>query len=190
MAIAAKLCGTATFCTTACAVVLAAHFARHMVPAGALLVGSIGFAWLSIRLATRAYHTGARVVASVRRRMAPRTGQEIYVALFGQPATTCVRVLRQQDQVVPRLDCCIWLEFQTCPAELSSIIARDSAYHAVPYTAGNVPDYGPKPAWWTPEALGPHPLAYRKYRPGNPNRDQLLVFSADSTHAYYCDMAD
>lgn len=114
-----------------------------------------------------------------------RTGNEIYEALFEAPAQNCVRVINNKDQIVPRLDCCIWLEFTTCPPELRRIIAQHP-YKSTAYA----PDYSPKPAWFKPELLGDSAIAVRHFNPDNPNRDQVLLFSKDSTHAFYCDMAD
>jgi hypothetical protein len=126
--------------------------------------------------------------------MRPRTGEEIYTALFGRARPGCVRIIHYQDQIVPRLDCCIWLEFSACPAEIRRIAANDTAFRAVsqtvPLALPDTVNYSPRPAWWRPGKLGRAALLRRKFQPDNPNRDQLLIFSPDSTHAYYCDMAD
>jgi hypothetical protein len=53
----------------------------------------------------------------------PRTGKEIYTALFGETFNECLNVLDQQDQIVPIIDTSILLRVQTCPEELKRILA-------------------------------------------------------------------
>lgn len=164
--------------------------ARIAWAAAALLLGGICFGWVGLKAARKGYHRGTHAVARVRQRLAPRTGQELYAAQFGPPLPNCLTVQNYQDQVVPRLDCCIWLEFSCCPAELRRMLARGASYRAATPAAADSLTYSPRPAWWTPARLGPARRVRRNFAATNPNRDQLLVFSADSTHAYYCDMAD
>jgi hypothetical protein len=113
-----------------------------------------------------------------------RSGMEIYTALLGKPETNCVTVINSKDQYVPRLDCCIWLEFTTCPTELARIITKQ------PYQPDSMglPSYGPAPGWFTPQKLGTGAVALR-YSPDS-NHEYSLYFSKDSSHAYYCDMLD
>jgi hypothetical protein len=123
----------------------------------------------------------------------PRTGLRIYIALFDRPYHDCVTVLNKKDQVVPRLDCCIWLEFKTCPKELERIIAQqpyEFSKHSALDTNSYVPSYSPRPEWWTPHIFGDSVNIARVFSFDDPNHDKLLVFSKDSTHAFYCDMAD
>ncbi|OQP48886.1 hypothetical protein [Niastella populi] len=113
-----------------------------------------------------------------------RSGMEIYTALMGKPETNCVTVTNSKDQYVPKLDCCIWLEFTVCPTELKRIIAKQ------PYRRDSMglPSYGSAPAWFTPQKLGAGAIAL--YYSPDPNHAYSLYFSKDSTHAYYCDMLD
>jgi hypothetical protein len=123
----------------------------------------------------------------------PRTGMEIYTALFKAPETKCVSVPNHKDQLVPRLDCCIWLEIRTCPQEIIRIVAQrnyTSTTHFASDTSGYVPDYSPRPDWWTPIELGDSVTVLRDFTFDDPNHDKVLVISKDSTHAFYCDMAD
>ena len=152
-----------------------------------LLLGLGVAGWAAYRVS---YKTYRHVAEAVR----PRTGEEIYAALFGRARPGCLRVIHHQDQLVPRLDCCIWLEFRACPAEIKRILAHDTAFRPVsqpvPPLLPDTANYSPKPTWWRPGRLGRAALLRQKFQPSNPNRDQLLIFSSDSTHAYYCDMAD
>lgn len=131
-----------------------------------------------------------------------RTGMEIYTAVLDEPTPNCVTVVNSQDAYIPKIDCCIWLEFITCPKELARIIAkkelkplesekrfnRDSSVAEI--TGNSIPDYSPKPQWFVPENLGAGYITLRKYNPDDPNHDLILYFSKDSTRAYYCDMAE
>jgi hypothetical protein len=148
-----------------------------------------------IGLAGRAGYVALHKAKSwVAHTLKPRTGDEIYRELFGSAPPGCLHVLRHQDQIVPRLDCCIWLEFNACPAEIKRILANDTAFRpmnqAVPTLLPDTANYSPRPPWWQPSKLGRAALLRRKFQSSNPNRDQILIFSPDSTHAYYCDMAD
>lgn len=122
-----------------------------------------------------------------------RSGLEIYAALFGEDSSNCITVLNKMDQVIPRLDCCIWLEFKTCPRELNRIISQH-VYKEKKYlsldTAQYIPTYSPKPDWWRPYVLADSINVMRDFNFDNPNRDKILIFSKDSSHAFYCDMAD
>jgi len=131
-----------------------------------------------------------------------RTGMEMYTALFGKPETNCVNVLNSQDQYLPKIDCCIWLEFTTCSKELTRIIVKkeltynkqETRYNGDSTTAvdteSNIPDYSPRPKWFTPQNLGEGYKIFRKYKTDDPNHDLILYFSKDSTRAFYCDMAE
>lgn len=117
-----------------------------------------------------------------------RSGMEMYTALLGKPETNCVTVINSQDQYIPRVDCCIWLEFTTCPKELTRIIAKKELTPVK--GASYIPDYSPKPQWFVPQNLGSDHIMLRKNDPDDPNHDLLLYFSKDSTRAFYCDMAE
>ena len=167
---------------------IAARRRRVLSWALASLLLGLGVAgWAVYRVSYKSYRHVAKA-------MRPRTGEEIYMALFGRAQPGCLRVIHHQDQLVPRLDCCIWLEFKACPAEIKRILANDTAFRPVrqmvPALLPDTANYSPKPIWWRPGKLGRAVLLRQKFQPNNPNRDQLLIFSPDSTHAYYCDMAD
>ncbi len=148
---------------------------------------------LGVYAASKAASKVTQTVAVVKQNFKPRTGNEIYFALFGKPVDKCLRVINKKDQVVPRLDCCIWLEFETCQKELNRIIGQQR-YKTTKYissdTLSYVPTYSPKPLWWTPRLLGDSVIVMQDFNFDNPNRDKILIFTNDSSHAYYCDMAD
>jgi hypothetical protein len=122
-----------------------------------------------------------------------KSGEEIYMALFGSSTQSCVQVLNNVDQIVPRLDCCIWLEFKTCKSELDRIISlRTYKIKHLPVTdsIGYSISYSPRPEWFKPHMLGDTIIMLQNYNPQDPNHDRVLFFSRDSVHAFYCDMAD
>lgn len=151
-----------------------------------LLLTLITCFWVLYLFLTKSYNKVAEVFR-------PRSGIEIYSSQFGKPTENCVSVINKMDQIVPRLDCCIWLEFKTCPKELNRIILQEP-YKMKKYlsldTTLYIPNYSPKPLWWTPHILGDSIFVMRKYNPENPNRDKVLIFSKDSSHVFYYDMAD
>jgi len=135
--------------------------------------------FLFVRTAYRVVKTGENPLK--------RTGMEIYTALFDKPETNCVRVINNQDQYIPRIDCCIWLEFYTCPTELERIIAKKQLK---PTQYNSAPNYSPRPEWFNLQSLGAEYKTLQKFNPDDPNHDLILYFSKDSTHAFYCDMAE
>lgn len=63
-----------------------------------LFFGFIGLtAWTGFKFVSKTYN-------KVTETFKPRTGDEIYDALFGNRQTNCVKVLNYQDQVVPKID--------------------------------------------------------------------------------------
>lgn len=147
--------------------------------------------WTGYLFASKAYNKMKNV--ELDNPFKARTGNEIYEALFGAPQQNCAQVINKRDQVVPRLDCCIWLEFATCPAELRRIIAQEpykKSVVAATDTLSYIPNYSPRPEWFKPAVLGDSIVKLRHYNPYNPNCDRILLFSKDSTRAFYCDMAD
>lgn len=116
-----------------------------------------------------------------------RTGGEIYTALFEQSPNNCVTVQNKKDQYVPGLDCCIWLEFSTCPAELKRILQQEDYTMKIQNSAAiNISGDNEKPAWWKPEQLGDTVLFFSCDIEGK--RLQQLISSKDSTKVFYCDM--
>lgn len=116
-----------------------------------------------------------------------RTGKEIYIALFKKPDDDCVSVANYKDQYIPGLDCCIWLEFSTCPKELNRIIKQEKYEFQKTSSAHiNISGDSKKPEWWKPEQLGDSVLFFRHGYEGR--RLQQLLSSTDSTKVFYCDM--
>ena len=123
--------------------------------------------------------------------LAPRTGEEIYRALFGPGQSDCVKVTHAQDQVIPRIDPAIWLQFKTCPAELQRILSLH------PFDFGKVPTaswtegvpYGETIDWVNPQAMGDTILVFEYARDDGKNI-QTLWASTDSTQVLCRDILD
>lgn len=115
-----------------------------------------------------------------------RTGKEIYTTLFKKPENDCLTVTNKKDQYVPGLDCCIWLEFSTCPQELERVIQQEK-YDVQKTSSAFVSISGDneKPDWWKPTQSGDSVFLQHNY---DGRRLQQLLFSKDSTKVLYCDM--
>lgn len=115
-----------------------------------------------------------------------REGSVIYEAIFSKPDTACVNVLNSKDQYIPGLDCCIWLQFTTCPQEMRRLL-KEEKYTARVLPSGNLQlNFSERPDWWQPEALGDSVILFQHDLSGR--RMRSFVSSIDSTHILYCDM--
>lgn len=122
--------------------------------------------------------------------LAPRTGEEIYTALFGTPTPSCVKVLHFQDQNVPVLDYAIWLHFETCPNEVQRVLQQHD-YNREKQSTDGWNSSGPLAGddWFKPELMGDSVIVfiYKKDEYGN---YQEIYLSVDSTEAYCKDVFD
>jgi hypothetical protein len=158
-----------------------------------LLILYLALFFLFSAMCTGAYSVYV-LISKTRNRIAdyfrPRSGAQIYTALFGEPDVNCVQVKNHKDQLVPRLDCCIWLEFRTCPAELDRILKQKQYIRSLvagPDIKQPGNDGSEKPFWWTPEVLGDTVTVMYSEEP-----DRWITFyiSKDSSKVFYKDMAD
>jgi len=158
---------------------------RRLYVAGASLGLAVLVAgWAAYRTSHKAYRHLAEAVR-------PRTGAEIYAALFGRPRPGCLQVIAYQDQLVPRIDAAIWLHYRTCPAELRRVLAR------LPYARRTVPtatlaaELAPRLpiSWFAPRLLGDSARVYEYATPNNRNIRTLWA-SPDSTEVFYRDILD
>ena len=160
---------------------------NNLVPAiGFLILTICSGSWVLYNLISKSYN---KISGAFRK----RTGLEMYSALFGNPVNKCLAVLNQQDQYIPRIDCCIWLEFRTCPTELNRIIQQKeyvSRVFAAMDTTSYMPGFSPIPEWWKPQRLGDSVIVIQDIDLNDPNHAKILIIPKDSTHAFYCDMAE
>ena len=139
--------------------------------------------WTGITFISKSYY-------KVSKTFRPRTGDEIYDALFGQRQTNCIKVLNYQDQVVPKIDYAIWLHFETCPNELRRILGMYNFKMERQVTKGWNSE-GPiaNQDWFKPESLGDTILVF-KYTKDEYGNGQTIYSSLDSTKAYCVDILD
>ncbi|POS00544.1 hypothetical protein Q361_1682 [Flavobacterium croceum DSM 17960] len=140
-------------------------------------------AWTGFKFVSKTYN---KVTETLR----PRTGDEIYDALFDKRKTDCIKILNFQDQVVPKIDYAIWLHFETCPDELKRILSLHDFKTEIVSTKGWNTD-GPlaNENWFKPETLGDSILVftYNKDEYGN---GQYIYSSIDSTKVFLKDILD
>ncbi|CAN5328718.1 hypothetical protein BH20BAC1_BH20BAC1_21600 [soil metagenome] len=133
---------------------------------------------------TKSYYKVAEVLR-------PRTGEEIYDALFDIRQSDCVKVINYQDQTVPKIDYAIWLYFETCPFELKRILSRyefTSEELATKEWNGKIPS-GETLTWFNPRILGDTIMVYEHVITQN-KRIQTIWASLDSTKAFCRDVLD
>jgi hypothetical protein len=119
----------------------------------------------------------------------PRTGEEIYIALFGKSENNCVKIINKQDQEFPGIDYAIWLHFETCPKELKRILSQHDYNLGKLSTktwSGDIP-YGESIDWFNPKSIGDSVLVF-EYSTNNSRKIQTLWTSIDSTNVYCRDI--
>ena len=129
-------------------------------------------------------------VSRLIRNSLPKNPTTVYAVLFGKSPGNCVSVINLKDQVIPAIDCCIWMELQTCPAELKQILALRNYTIARVNTSDSLNYLKPfkdRPTWWSPQLLGDSLVKYQVVF--NQNKEQTLFINVDSTHLYLCDRA-
>jgi hypothetical protein len=121
----------------------------------------------------------------------PRTGIEIYSALFGKPDPNCVKVLNYQDQIIPRMDFAIILQFETCPMEFKRILSRREFRLEKLPTKDSFEDIplGVRLDWFRPKTLGDTILVFERASEDGRNI-QTFWASLDSTTVFCRDIAD
>lgn len=140
--------------------------------------------WTGFKFVSKTYN---KVAETLR----PRTGEEIYDALFDKRQTDCIKILNFQDQVVPKIDYAIWLYFETCPDELKRILSKHEFTTERLSTAkrdGKIP-YGETLDWFNPTTLGDTIMVY-EYSTNDSKNIQTIWTSLDSTKVFVRDILD
>ena len=140
--------------------------------------------WTGYKFVTKSYNKVADTLK-------PRSGDEIYDALFDKRQSDCVKILNYQDQVVPKIDYAIWLHFETCPDELNRILARHEFTSEKLSTKdwnGQIP-YGETLDWFNPTTLG-DTIMVHEYSTNNSRNIQTIWVSLDSTKVFCRDILD
>ncbi len=129
-------------------------------------------------------------IATAIKRSAPKKAEEVYRLLFKNPTDSCITVINFKDQVIPKIDCCIWMEVRVCSTELNRI--RNLKKYKE--TKWNIADaviflkpFEERPEWWAPQTLGDSMIELHiKF---NQDKEQTLFFGRDSSHVFICDQA-
>lgn len=143
----------------------------------------VGIGGIGYTIASKSYH-------KITDAFTMRTGYEIYDALFGKRQTDCVKIIHFQDQVIPKIDYAIWLQFTTCPDELKRILSQNHFKAEIQSTHGwNTAGPLDHQNWFKPETLGDSILlfTFQKDEFGN---GQYIYSSMDSTHVFVQDIQD
>ncbi len=134
------------------------------------------------------YRVAAVAYTRASEALEPRSGIEIYEALFGKPIGNCVLVTHQRDQVIPKLDRGLSLRFKTCPLEMRRILGQEN------YTLTRIAaltadrDHGAS-GDFAPETLNDTiVMGYREVIPGRNWR--WIYCNRDSTEAIVLDVLD
>ena len=140
------------------------------------------------------FYTGYKLVTKsykkVTTALKPRTGNEIYISLFGKPESDCLSILNSQDQVIPKIDYAIWLHFKTCPNELKRILSKHnfvSEKISTKYLYTSAPSENEN--WFKPELLGDTILIYKYSKDQNGN-GQTIYSNLNQTEVYCIDVLD
>jgi hypothetical protein len=157
---------------------------KFILPAILLFVTFIGLtSWTGFKFASKSYNKVTEILR-------PRTGDEIYVALFGKGQIECIKIINYQDQVVPKIDYSIWLHFETCPSELRRVLSLHDFKSEIVSTNGwNTEGPLANENWFKPETLGDSVIVsiYNKDEYGN---GQYIFSSLDSTQVFVKDILD
>jgi hypothetical protein len=129
-------------------------------------------------------------ISRIIRNSSPKTPNEVYSLLFKKPIDSCMTPINFKDQVIPKLDCCIWMEVKLCPTELTRLIKLKN-YQSLVYSRSDsvnlLTPFSDKPIWWTPQILGDTIIKINIQF--NDDNQQTLFFGRDSSHVYLCDQA-
>lgn len=124
------------------------------------------------------------------RNSSPKKADEVYTALFKKSLDSCVTVINFKDQIIPKIDCCIWMELKMCPTELKRILNlrqyKSSALDKLD-SINFISSFKDKPLWWAPQELGDSITKY--YIKFNQDNEQTIIINDDSSHIYLCDQA-
>lgn len=146
------------------------------VCSGVLVSAGIGGLVSAVLLAKASYREAQEI-------MRPRTGQEIYVALFGEPLPGCVEVLKHRDQTVPVIDTDIVLEAKTCPQEVQRIFKQFD--YKVTKSGTDLPE-SDSTEWLRPSDFGDSVWVWTNFNDYGNGREVFL--SSDSTRLYCRDV--
>lgn len=149
-----------------------------------LLVVSVGF---GVYVAYDLYSKSVKKISDL---LKPRTGEEIYDALFGKAKHDCVEILNYRDQTVPKIDYAIKLHFITCPAELNRILSLyEFDENIISTKAMRSESESQADEWFAPEKMGDSILIY-VYNKDDYGNDLIIYSSLEKSEVFCIDILD
>jgi hypothetical protein len=154
----------------------------------------ITFSILLVAIIALFFFTGFKKINSDISRIihnsSPKPPSEIYTLLFKKPLNSCMTIINLKDQVVPQIDCCIWMEAKVCPTELMRLISLKK-YEKYVYSNSDsiifLNTFVDRPKWWSPQNLSDS-LTKLTIKFDQENQ-QTIFFASDSSHIFICDQA-
>ncbi|CAN5539789.1 hypothetical protein BH10BAC3_BH10BAC3_14370 [soil metagenome] len=87
----------------------------------------------------------------------PKKFAEIYQLLFKKAIDSSISIIHLQDQVIPKIDCCIWIQLKVGPNELNRMLLVRKYKHSFyrqPDSTNFLQPFSDKPTWWRPQTIG------------------------------------
>lgn len=153
---------------------------------------SLGF--LLIAIISVFFYTGFEKIRSDISRIVhnsrPKSSTEIYTLLFKKPLDNCITMANFKDQLIPGVDCCIWMEVKLCPAEFNRLLHLKKYEKTVFLKSDSalfLQTFGDRPKWWSPQNLSNS--ITKLHFIFNQENQQSIFFGADSSVVFICDKA-
>jgi len=154
------------------------------------IIGGICLLAIVIIFSTKGSDKFNKDLARIIQNSRPKSDLEVYTLLFKKPIDSCMTFINLKDQVIPKIDCCIWMEIIICPKELQRIIQLKKYKEtklAVSDSTFFLQSFSDRPNWWLPQRIGDSLTKCNMVF--NENNEQSILFGKDSNHVFICDKA-
>ena len=153
-----------------------------------LLISAIAFVATVGTVIYTVYTVTNKAVHKVSTVIKPRTGEEIYTALLGEPEASCVKVLHYLDQTIPIIDFAIVLHFETCPQEFHRLILKRKFSVKREKSSSELIQTGVAIDWSRTDVLGDSINVFTALNPDASG--QIIYSSLDSTKVMLVDYSN
>jgi hypothetical protein len=154
------------------------------------IIGGICLIAIVIIFSTKGSDKFNKDLARIIQNSRPKSDLEVYSLLFKKPIDSCITFIHFKDQVLPKIDCCIWMELTICPKELQRIIQLKKYKETKLSVSDSIfflQSFSDRPNWWVPQRIGDS--LTKCNITFNENNEQSILFGKDSTHVFICDKA-
>ena len=120
----------------------------------------------------------------------PKAPGEIYRLIFKKPIDSSILIVKLKDQVIPLIDCCIWMQLKIEPNELNRILhlrKYEQSFYLQSDSIVLLQPFNDNPAWWRPQSIA-DTIIKASFQFSNGN-EQILFFAKDSSNVFVCDKA-